>query len=269
MANTYSDRWEPTGESKSYWVIGITGTGICSLPVLVFCIITIAMKKYICSVLLLTVFTQLRSQTVSQLWLGYFNQTYFTKHLGVWFDGHLRYLDVPETHKNVEILRLGLSYRFKEKYQFTAGGGYIFNQPSKGYEWRPWQQIAVFDKVGQTKLTYWLRYEQRFRYSSSDQPLDPMFHRLRLNLLVQYPIIKKEEKDKLYAVLNNELFLQYGTHFKFDQNRSFLGVAALLNGNTTLQAGYLFVFKNNAAPADDERAHGLRVNLFHRFDLKK
>src|SRR5688572_11050952 len=70
-------------------------SGFCSLFIFLYITVTAQTKQ---------------TESVQQVWLGYFNQTRFNNKWGLWADLHLRSKEDFVTDVSQSIIRLGLTY---------------------------------------------------------------------------------------------------------------------------------------------------------------
>ncbi len=218
-------------------------------------------------------------QKQEQAWLGYFNQTRFSTHWGLWADVQLRRTDFLDRWNQI-LVRPGLTYYLADNVRITAGYAYIgsYLSPSGTIrpEHRPWQQIWWSGRTKRLNLVQWIRAEERFnRRISGDQLADGYgFNwRLRYNFLLQIPL-KGEviQPGVLNFVLQNEAFINLGKQITlnyFDQNRFFVGVSYPFSKSLTAQAGYMNLFQQQATGNTFVNNHVARLFLFHTLDMRK
>ena len=95
---------------------------------------------------------------IEQVWLGYFNQTRFTNHWGIWTDLHLRTRDDFINKLSQSIVRLGLTYYLTDATKFTIGYAYVSLYPGDNHkkitqpEHRPWQQLQWHTTFSKSRL---------------------------------------------------------------------------------------------------------------------
>lgn len=222
-------------------------------------------------------------RTDEQLWLGFFNQTRFSKHWGLWLDTHLRLRDEFVNTPGQFIFRPGLIYYLHDDVRLTAGYAFINHFPGEGHrdisrpEHRPWQQVQWFVRSRQARLTQALRLEQRFRRNIlNDNTLGEGYQsnwRLRFNAALFLPLTKQKfAKGGLQFVLNDEIFVNLGekiVYNVFDQNRFFAGLSYQVSAQAQLQVGYLNVFIQQPSGNQFLNQNAIRVFYFHNFDLRE
>jgi Protein of unknown function (DUF2490) len=224
-----------------------------------------------------------QTESVHQVWLGYFNQTRFSNKWGMWADLHLRTKEDFFTNFSQAIVRLGLTYYLNDDTKLTAGYAFVNHFPADNHqhvsqpEHRPWQQLQWHTKYPKLRLMQWFRLEERYRRKIlNDYELADGYSfnfRLRYNFLSMFPLSKKRFQPKtLSFVVNNEVHINFGKQVVnnyFDQNRFFMGFAYHVNKQDNLQFGYMNLFQQLAAGNRYRSLQVARVFYFHNFDLRK
>ena len=106
---------------------------------------------------------QKHTTTTEQIWLGYFNQTRFSNHWGMWADLHLRTKDDFVKDLSQSIVRLGATYYLNDATKITAGYAFVNNFPGDNHknisqpENRLWQQLQWHTKYKKVRTMQWLR----------------------------------------------------------------------------------------------------------------
>lgn len=218
-----------------------------------------------------------------QVWLGYFNQTRFSKRWGIWTDIHLRTKENYFDRWGQFIIRPGITYYLTDDAKFTVAYAFIYHFPSDNHknvsqpEHRPWQQFQWHTKYPKLKLMQWFRLEERFRRKiKNDNELAEGYDfnwRLRYNILSQFPLNKKRFQPGTFSLaVSNEVFVNFGkriTYNYFDQNRFFAGIHYHVNKHDNFQFGYMNVFQQLAAGNRYRNLHSVRVFYFHNLDISK
>ncbi|XVJ68018.1 MAG: DUF2490 domain-containing protein [Lacibacter sp.] len=218
-----------------------------------------------------------------QIWLGYFNQTRFSKRWGLWTDMHLRTKEEFTTNFSQLIIRPGLTYYLTDDAKFTAGYAFINHFPADNHknislpEHRPWQQFQWHTKYPKVKLMQWFRLEERFRrkIKNDDELADGYTFnwRLRYNILSQFPLSKKRFAPGTFSfVASNEVFVNFGKQIMynyFDQNRFFAGFHYHVKKHDNLQFGYMNLFQQLAAGNRYRSIHTARIFYFHNLNFHK
>ena len=225
---------------------------------------------------------QKQTQSINQLWFGYFNQTRFSNKWGLWTDLHLRTKKDFFTNFSQSILRLGLTYYLNDDTKLTAGYAYVSLYPGDNHknitqpEHRPWQQIQWHTKYPKLRLMQWFRLEERFRRRIlNDDALASGYnfnYKLRYNFFSMFPLSKKKfQPNTLSFVVNDEVHINFGKQIVynyFDQNRFFLGLAYHVNNHDNLQLGYMNLFQQLASGNHYRSIHVIRLFYFHNLDLR-
>jgi len=209
-----------------------------------------------------------------QLWLGYFNQTKFAEHWGIWTDLHLRTSDQLVGEVRQVMGRVGISFFRSKDLRFTLGYAFVNQTPGEDrnalIENRPWQQMMWLTHRNKTKITQWLRFEQRFRKVEIGEIYSDRFNfRLRFNSLLQIPIQKKED-SKYYWVFNEEIFVNFGKEIiynTFDQNRFFTGISYHHSHSLIFQLGYMNIVQQQESGNQYDIHHCIRFFIFQNLDL--
>jgi hypothetical protein len=219
----------------------------------------------------------------TQLWTAYFNQSRLSDRWGIWTDVHLRTQQKMFSDFSQGIVRVGLMYYLYDHAKLTAGYAFVNHFPTEGHanisqpEHRPWQQIQWHTNGPRSRLTQWIRLEERFRRKirNDDELAEGYTYgtRVRYNLLAAFPLTKKGfAPGGVSLILNDEVHLNLGRkviYNHFDQNRLFAGLGFQLGPHTTLQTGYMNVFQQLASGNRYRNLHTARVFLFQNLDFRK
>lgn len=224
-----------------------------------------------------------QTENEEQIWLGYFNQTRFSKRWGIWTDVALRTKENFVDQYSQAFIRPGLTYYLTDDVKLTLGYVYAWHFPADNHknvtmpEHRPWQQIQWHTKYPKVKLMQWFRLEERFRRKiKNDDELADGYNfnwRMRYNILAQFPLSKNRFAPKTFSLVTaNEVFVNFGKRIVynyFDQNRFFAGFHYHVNKHDNLQFGYMNVFQQQAAGNKYRSIHTVRLFYFHNLDLSK
>src|SRR5436190_17884246 len=137
-----------------------------------------------------------------QLWVGYFNQTRFTKRFGLWLDIHYRQTDNFVERPFQFLIRPAVNFFIKDNLRLQTGYAFVEHFPAKGLntsrpEHRGWQQIWWNQKYTGLTTLQWLRVEERFNKKIVNDVLQPDTYftiRLRYNYSFFIPLKGKEMK---------------------------------------------------------------------------
>lgn len=224
-----------------------------------------------------------QTESVQQVWTGYFNQTRFSNKWGMWADVHLRTREDFFTNFSQGIARLGLTYYLTDDAKLTAGYAFINHFPADAHknisqpEHRPWQQIQWHNRYNKVRVMQWFRLEERWRrkiLNNDELASGYNFNlRIRYNFFSQFALSKKRfQPNTLSFVVNDEVHINFGKQIinnYFDQNRFFLGFNYHLNKHDNLQFGYMNLFQQLAAGNRYRSIHVARLFFFHNLDLRK
>lgn len=227
------------------------------------------------------VFAQKETEVRDQTWLGYFNQTRFTKRSGLWVDLHYRLTGDFTHERSVNIARVAYIYYISDQVRLMGGYAYAkhFSHGTAAPdvpEHRPWQQIQWFDKKNGFNLMQWFRVEQRFRRTVAAGELTDDYNfnwRLRYNFALTLPLKGKQVAAKTpFLFFNDEIHINAGKEIVnnyFDQNRAFLGVGYQFTSHLNAHLGYMNVFQQLPAGNRYVNINAIRLFVFHNIDLRK
>jgi hypothetical protein len=246
--------------------------------------------KVFCTGLLITFFTvdwataQAPAKQIhdrEQLWLGYFNQTRFSNKWGMMLDIQYRMTDNFVDRPFQFLFRPALTYFISDNVRLNFGYAFINHFPGKGMntsrtEHRPWQQIWWNQKYPGLTTLQWIRLEQRYNEKVVSDVKQEGYHysfRVRYNYSFFIPLKGKEMAAKTpFVAIIDELFLNFGdriTYNTFDQNRFFAGLGYQFTAHVNAQFGYMNIYQQEASGNSYSSTHGIRLFLFHSFDLRK
>lgn len=246
-----------------------------------------ALRSGFCSLfifLCITVAGQTKqTESVQQVWLGYFNQIRFSNKWGLWADLHLRSKEDFITGVSQSVIRLGITHYLEDDVKLTAGYAWFNHFPAEGHknisqpEHRPWQQIQWHRRYPKLQLTHRFRLEERWkRKILNDNVLAGGYgfnFRARYNFLSQFPLNKKRFQPRTFSlVVNDEVFINFGKQIDdnyFDQNRFYVGLAYHVNKHDNFQFGYMNIFQQLATGNRYRSNHVARLFYFHNLDLRK
>lgn len=219
--------------------------------------------------------------TEEKTFLGYFNQIRITNRIGTWVDLHHRTTDDFVNRPLQSLARLGLSFYVTEHFRVTAGYCLAYNYPAKGFhsnriEHRPWQQLFFKQEYHKVQTIQLLRLEERYIQEILNDVATPNFiytNRLRYSYMLLIPFSKKGiEPKKLFGVVNDEVFVNFGKNIKyntFDQNRFFLGIGYQIGKNSSMHLGYMNIYQQLASGNNFTESHCVRLFVYHNIDFRK
>jgi hypothetical protein len=227
--------------------------------------------------------TTKRTENIEQVWLGYMNQTRFSKQWGMWADLHLRTKENLFDNYSQAIIRLGLTYYVSNTTKLTAGYARVFIFPADNHsgvtrpEHRPWQQVQWHTNFTRTRMMQWIRLEERFRRKIKDPATladGANFNwRLRYNIWYEVPLVKNGlDPNSFSFIINDEVHINFGKEIinnYFDQNRFFLGFKYQLSKSSNIQAGYMNLFQQLPAGNRYKNISAARIFFFQNVDLRR
>jgi hypothetical protein len=212
--------------------------------------------------------------------MAYTGQYKASPHWGYHMEAQFR-MDNQLEQNLQNLFRIGAVYHFSEAKNITAGYALVntYNATADDFfkENRLWEQYQVTKKWSKDVLINRFRLEQRWveqwSISEFDQVTSNTVYQNRfrvLNRFLWHLIQLKSEKESLYLVLQNELFVTIGQNSVnskvIDQNR-FLVVFGLNYNNTIrLELGYLNHYITSTS-SNDLMNHTISISLFHNIVL--
>lgn len=241
------------------------------------------MKKIV-TILFLSIALISSAQTIenNSNWFAYTGQYFIKPKLGYHIEAQFR-LDGEFKRSNQNLFRLGLLYQVNDKNQVAFGLGLIntFNAGFNDYfsEKRIWQQYQNNSKWNGNKNSFINRFrlEQRFVdklgiINNSTEKIETNYqNRLRyLNRNLFHIIQITKDKEELYGIVQNEIFLNLGTNNVnnsfIDQNRFLIGLGLNYKNEVRIEIGYLNHFINTPAN-ENVMNHTISFALFQNLKL--
>lgn len=227
------------------------------------------------------VFSQKQIEVREQAWLGYFNQTRFSKRSGAWLDLHYRLTGDFTKTRSIEIARVAYIYYLSDQVLLMAGYAYAkqFSQQENIPdipEHRPWQQIQWTDKKNGFNLRQSFRVEQRYRRKVEHGMLADNYNfnwRFRYNFALSVPLKGKQIVAKTpFLYFNNDIHINAGKSIVnnyFDQNRFFLGVGYQFTQQLNAQLGYMYIFQQQPSANQYVNINAIRLYVLQNLNLRK
>jgi hypothetical protein len=238
-------------------------------------------KLFTCLLILPLCASHVTAQTkntahISQVWVGYFNQTRLSSRWGLWADIQLRTKENFTDNLSQSLNRLGLTYYLSDNTKLTLGYAFINYFPGDNHanisqpEHRIWQQIQWHNKYPRLRLMQWFRLEEKFKHKvlDNDHLADGYAYswKLRYNFFLNAPLGKKAfAPGTLSFVLNDEVHVNFGKEIVynyFDQNRFFIGFSYHTNASDNIQFGYMNLFQQLPAGNSYKDIHAARIFIF-------
>jgi hypothetical protein len=223
-----------------------------------------------------------QTQSISQVWAGYINQTRFNNKWGLWTDIHLRTKDNFISGLSQGVFRAGVTYYFKDDLRLTAGYAFFNHFPAENHknvsqpEHRPWQQLQWQTRYQKLRIMQTFRLEERWRRKIlNDDQLAEGYNfnfRARHNFLLLFSLGKKHFQPRTFSfVASDDIHINFGRQIiynYFDQNRILLGFNYHVNSHDNLQFGYMYIFQQQSAGNRYLSNHTARIYYFHNLDLR-
>lgn len=232
-----------------------------------------------------TAFAQVKESN-NNIWLHYFGKNMITEKFSFSFEATMRYAN-GFSEKQQYFIRPSVDYQFTKKFIGSVGfshyNTYSYGNPAMNKISIPenhfWIQVTFVHNKGQLKITHRLRDE--FRYfgiattqSNGDLEIDHYDYRNRLRymLLFNFPLIKKEDATKLFALFGDEIFMNLGSNAGktfLNQNRLIGGVGYIFDKNHQIQLSYIHQNIWNYTNTFQESNPTVRLTYVTHFDWNK
>ncbi|MGL2966564.1 DUF2490 domain-containing protein [Flavobacterium sp. XGLA_31] len=227
----------------------------------------------------------LKAQELKQnqrVWFSYAGQYKVSEHWGYHLDVQFR-TDNQLQQNQQNVFRIGGIYFITTSKMLTAGYALAntYNTSLQDFykENRLWEQFQYIDKWAKNTMMHRFRLEQRWVESITAVDGNVVSlganyqNRLRyLNKNTFHLTNLRSEKEEIYAVLQDEIFVTLGDNKVnsniFDQNRFLIGMGLNYNNNIRLELGYMNQFVNANSKADVMN-HNIFISLIQNLDLQK
>ena len=210
------------------------------------------------------------------LWLSYFPKLELDRHWSVDADFQFRRKDWGQEWSQ-KVLRLALAYKLNENIAFSAGMAHLQHHKN-GFiqgEYRPFQQLILYNNFSGVKLDHRYRLEQRWiqRISEDGQEDGYAFnYRIRYKLAVGVPLKLKGKETRWSLYADNEIMVNFGEEVfinLFDQNRFSFGIGYQVNKDIKLQLGYMNIFAQKARLGEFDDANIIRLGVYQKLKLNQ
>lgn len=222
----------------------------------------------------------------TNVWFHYYGKNMVSSKLSFSFEATMRYAN-GVSEKQQYFVRPSVDYQFTKRFMGTIGyshyNTYSYGNPAMNRTSIPedhvWIQGTFLHTKKDLKITHRLRDEFRFvgiaklnndgEYSIDDYDYR---NRLRYMILLNYPLLKKEESTKLFAVLGDEIFLNIGSNAGktfLNQNRIIGGLGYNFNKNHQIQLNYIHQHIWNFSNTLLESSPTVRLTYITNFDWTK
>lgn len=222
----------------------------------------------------------------NDIWFHLVNKDMITKKLSVSFEATMRYAN-GFSEKQQWFIRPSVDYQLTKKFMGSIGyshyNTYSYGDPAMNKTEIPedhvWIQGTYVETCGDFKFTHRLRDENRFvgvakKNNNGNYDIDHYDYRNRLRymFIVNYPLIKKEEKTKLFSILGDEVFMNIGSNAGktfLNQNRLIGGLGYNFDSNHQIQLSYIHQNVWNLGNTIQESNPTVRLSYVTNFDFYK
>lgn len=222
----------------------------------------------------------------NNIWLHYFGKNRITEKFSFSFEATMRYAN-GVSEKQQYFIRPSVDYQFTKKFMGSVGfshyNTYSYGNPAMNKISIPenhfWIQGTFVHNSGQLKITHRLRDELRYvgiakAQSNGDLEIDHYDYRNRMRymLLFNYPLMKKDEVTKLFALFGDEVFMNLGSNAGktfLNQNRFIGGVGYNFDKNHQIQLSYIHQNIWNYTNTFQESNPTVRLTYVTNFDWRK
>lgn len=206
------------------------------------------MKKYILSLLLVIVLSNLNAQEVtnneSGTWATAINKFKFSEKISFVSVIQWRFVDNME-YTRIFLTMPFINYKFSNK--ISAGLGYAYvnyslagiRPPTLDYENRFWQYFTLYSTLGKVKMNQRFMFEERFKTRLSNE--NSYSNRLRYRINVDFNLLKFKNNKYLLGRVSEELRIRFNSGISdpnFDQNNFIASLGYQLFDNSKLYLGY-------------------------------
>ena len=222
----------------------------------------------------------------NDVWFHYVGKNMLSQKLSFTLEATMRYAK-GVSEKQQYFVRPSVDYQFTKKFNGSVGyshyNTYVYGSPALNKTDIPedhvWIQGTFVHNSGQLKITHRLRDE--FRYvgvakaqSNGDLEIDHYDYRNRMRymLLFNYPLIKKEDATKLFALFGDEVFVNIGSNAGktfLNQNRLIGGVGYNFDKNHQIQLSYIHQNIWNYTNTLQENNPTVRLTYVTNFDWSR
>lgn len=244
------------------------------------------MKKLILVIIVLLpefLLAQKKVESQQLIWYGYYNILKFNENWNLNSEIQERQFYNP-TAQHQLVFRSNLERRLFGDWKVFVGMTWFFQNPNNPNseshltvpELRPDFGFSNKQKLRFLTINHRYKFEARFFHDVENQQLVGGYRfsnfRLRYQLGFDFPVLKKEEKEKIILKIKDEIMFNVGNKIVknvFDQNRIYLAVNYKLNDSYALELGYMNWFQQQKSGTDFYNRDILRLSVFHSIDLKK
>lgn len=228
-------------------------------------------------------FAQKKVEHQQLIWYGYYNMLKFNENWLLLNEIQERQFYNP-TAQHQLVFRSNLERKLIGDWNASFGMTLFLQNPNNPEaesnltvpELRPDIGFNNKQKLGFLTIRHRYKAEARFFHDVENDELVGGFRfshfRLRYQLGLDFPLWKKEDKEKLNLKIKDEIMFNAGkknVKNTFDQNRIYLALNYKLNDSYGVEMGYMNWFQQQKSGTDFYNRDILRFSLFHTIDLKK
>lgn len=228
-------------------------------------------------------FAQKKVEHQQLIWYGYYNMLKFNENWLLLNEIQERQFYNP-TAQHQLVFRSNLERKLIGDWNASVGMTLFLQNPNNPEaesnltvpELRPDIGFNNKQKLGFLTIRHRYKAEARFFHDVENDELVGGFRfshfRLRYQLGLDFPLWKKEDKEKLNLKIKDEIMFNAGkknVKNTFDQNRIYLALNYKLNDSYGVEMGYMNWFQQQKTGTDFYNRDILRFSLFHTIDLKK
>ncbi len=244
--------------------------------------------KFSLSILLLYIALQGSSQTITHhnnIWFHYVGKNMISKKTSFTLEATMRFANGFEQAQQF-FIRPSIDYQVSKPLTLSVGYTY-YNTYSYGAmplnktsipEHHIWIQVNYKHNLGDFTITHRLRNENRLVGMPIAQGADYVMdyfeyrNRIRYMLMINHPILRKNNKTIVNGILADEAFFNVGSFSGagvMNQNRVIAGLAYIINPHHQIQFAYVHQNVWNKANTIEEINPTLRMSYLTNLDFTK
>lgn len=217
------------------------------------------------------------------LWYGYYNSLKLNSNWVLNSEIQERQFYNP-TAQHQLVFRSNLERKLVGEWNASAGMTFFLQNPNDPEaesnltvpELRPDIGFNNKQKLGFLSVNHRYKFEARFFHDVENNQLVGGYRfsnfRMRYQLGLDFPLWKKEEKEKVVVKVKDEVMFNIGSKMvnnTFDQNRVYLAVNYRWNNSFAFEVGYMNWFQQQKTGIDFYNRDILRLSIFHTIELNK
>lgn len=240
------------------------------------------MKKIIILLLISTfTFAQKKVETQQLLWYGYYNQLKFNANWALHSEIQERQFYNPAAQHQL-VFRTNLDRKLIDNINASVGMVLFLQSPHNPEsnsklivpELRPDIGFNAKKKYNFFSISHRYKLEARFFHQTKNEELRGGFvfsnFRFRYQLGFDFPLVKKENEEKLTFKIKDEVMFNLGNKIVknvFDQNRIYTALNYKLNKSFAVELGYMNWFQQKTSGNEFYDRSIIRFSIFHNIDL--